>query len=675
MSDQRLSSPTDATDLIAGMFDNGDICTVSVREERAFEKSEFLSLGEIRLFPHEATRKHRASAVKRGAFEWITPERQTTAERFEELLGVASVTPCAKRRAEQDKVRRIVDMLGAIPVRLGLGHPVFDPHALAAMPFRRPTTVVCDTSGVIQGGLGFVSRHLHPMARVRVPAVVQMEIVNMADEFLRIRRASDPKRPDLLISHLNSQAGQRALLLLELYSDVEIDRTSLVEDSVVGLNVGGRIRSYADRLILETARRYQSQVTAGHPVTLLTSDQGLARMALAEGMRPLFFRAAKADAFLNRRLTGTNLDPFTGELYTVGIPAVLWELATNFGRARLESADRSHTLIVDAIGENLAWTPYHSYDDLLWISPTRGTPDAAAIYDSPVSSTPDDDDATEAAAQSRSAPRQQPDAGPKPSPKPLFYRVGVDPLFRLVDALETDQRLPIASVAATLGVSVLSGTGEYRRYLLSGRAITTNEESWSAAPSLTPLAIALRSGDSNDLRKALRSFPSYAMLEGLLTEQRVGNPLDVNLFGRAKSTCVALAELTGIGASVHGAGFFATPAEPDDRSFATVAVSAYDRLEPGGGWVATGRWLEELIVRDGIHPDMARLRLQTASERGLLNRFTEGSTTETGHDRHRLTVLDAAAGPPYVKTAYLYRGDFLIPGKSSSSLKINEVDS
>ena len=68
-------------------------------------------------------------------------------------------------------------MLGAIPVRLGLGHPLFDPQALAAMPFRRPTTVVSDTSGVIQGGLGFVSRYLHPVARVRVPAVVQMEIV------------------------------------------------------------------------------------------------------------------------------------------------------------------------------------------------------------------------------------------------------------------------------------------------------------------------------------------------------------------------------------------------------------------------------------------------------------------------------------------------------------------
>ena len=659
------------------MFENDNVCTKSVREERAFEKPEFLSLGKIRLFAHEDTREYRASAVARGAFEWLTPEQKKTAERLEEYLGVTSIVACAKKRAEQDKVRRIADMLGAIPVRLGLGHPLFDPQALAAMPFRRPTTVVSDTSGVIQGGLGFVSRYLHPVARVRVPAVVQMEIVNMADEFLRIRRASKPKRSDMLISHLKSQAGQRALLQLELHSDVEIDRTSLVEDSVQGLNMSGSIRSYADRLILETARRYQSQVTAGHQVTLLTSDQGLARMALAEGMRPLFFRAAKASAFLGRRLAGTNLHPFTGEMYTVSIPAVLWELATIFGTARLATADHADALVVDAIGEDLAWTPYHSYDDLLWISAKRTTPDAARTSDSPasVSSTRDDYDVTMDSAQSRPSLRKQPDVGASPPPRPHLYRVSIDRLFRLVDALETDQRLPIGVVAATLGLRVLGGIGEYRRYLQSGHAITTDEESWSAAPPLTPLAIALRSGDSRDLRQALLSFPSYAVLEGMLAEQPVGDPVDPHAFGRSKSTCVALAELTGLGAFVYGAGFFTTPREPDDRSFATIAVSAYDSIEPGGGWVATGSWLEELIIREGIHPNIARLRLQTASERGLLNRFTEGSTTESGYDRHRLTVLDPEDGPPFVKTAYLYRGDYLIPGKSSSSLKITKVES
>ena len=210
-------------------------------------------------------------------------------------------------------------------------------------------------------------------------------------------------------------------------------------------------------------------MTAGHQVTLLTSDQGLARMALAEGMRPLFFRAAKASAFLGRRLAGTNLHPFTGEMYTVSIPAVLWELATIFGTARLATADHADALVVDAIGEDLAWTPYHSYDDLLWISAKRTTPDAARTSDSPasVSSTRDDYDVTMDSAQSRPSLRKQPDVGASPPPRPHLYRVSIDRLFRLVDALETDQRLPIGVVAATLGLRVLGGIGEYRRYLQS----------------------------------------------------------------------------------------------------------------------------------------------------------------------------------------------------------------
>ena len=42
-------------------------------------------------------------------------------------------------------------MFGAVPVRLGLSHPIFDPHALESMPFRRPVTIVSDTSGGLAG--------------------------------------------------------------------------------------------------------------------------------------------------------------------------------------------------------------------------------------------------------------------------------------------------------------------------------------------------------------------------------------------------------------------------------------------------------------------------------------------------------------------------------------------
>ena len=228
---------------------------------------------------------------------------------------------------------------------------MFDPLALESMPFQRPTTVITDTSGVLQGGLSFVARNLHPAARIKVPAVVQMEIVNFADRFLSNWRAVKVKPVDLLMDHLNSQAGQRVLLQLELHSDVELERTFLLGDPLRGafqreeekelreLNLSVSIRAYADRLILESARQHQSQVSFGHQVLLLTSDQALARMAMAEGLSPLYFRSSRAASLFGRRLTGTNFHPFAGSICTRAVADVLWELATIFGTARLTTSD------------------------------------------------------------------------------------------------------------------------------------------------------------------------------------------------------------------------------------------------------------------------------------------------------------------------------------------------
>lgn len=128
------------------------------------------------------------------------------------------------------KLRRAMDAMGGIAVRLGLRYPRLDPFALEGMPYRRSTTVVADTSAVIQGGLDFVARHLHPAARVKVPAIVQMEIVNFAERFLSTRRAPKIRPLDILIDHMLSQGGQRVLLRLELNTDTEIERNFLLGD-------------------------------------------------------------------------------------------------------------------------------------------------------------------------------------------------------------------------------------------------------------------------------------------------------------------------------------------------------------------------------------------------------------------------------------------------------------
>ena len=101
-----------------------------------------------------------------------------------------------------------------------------------------------------------------------------------------------------------------------------------------------------------------------------------------------------------------------------------------------------------------------------------------------------------------------------------------------------------------------------------------------------------------------------------------------------------------------------------------MALRRFEQLSPSDGIVSVGQWLEALVRYDGVHPIHARDALQEADAAGLLRRSTEGSTTDTRHDDHTLRVLRMSEGRPLVETVHLYRGDFLIPGRASSSLRL-----
>lgn len=132
----------------------------------------------------------------------------------------------------RNKLKRGLDGVFSAACRVGLIHPVFDSDTLAAMPFRRPTTVVTDTSAIVQGGLDFVVRFLYPMARVKVPAIAHMELLNACDNYLSLRRGklAKPAPGRIVLEHALSQGGQRALLRLELQTDTEIERGRLGAD-------------------------------------------------------------------------------------------------------------------------------------------------------------------------------------------------------------------------------------------------------------------------------------------------------------------------------------------------------------------------------------------------------------------------------------------------------------
>ncbi|MCY4468939.1 MAG: hypothetical protein OXC08_09470 [Thiotrichales bacterium] len=665
MSSATLLSPSQAEPGIAEIFKVDGKCAISVSEERAFQ-SKWLPLGDISIVTTQFKKSALVTLVRQGAFEWQLPKLDKSAEIACSLLGVAGDD---NRRG----VDKAMDEVASIATRVGLVHPRFDPMAIEQMPFRRSTTVVVDTSGVLQGALDFVARFLHPAARVKMPAIAQMEIANLADRFLRIRRARNKKRRVReLIEHLTSQGGQRALRRLELHADTEVERTYLLGDPLRSafekdknrdlndLDISSPIRSYADRLILEAARHHQAQSGPAHLVRLLTGDQGLARMALTEGVRPLFFSATKAADVFGQRLSGQTFHPFSGYLQHVPLAALLWELATAFGSARLTRSDES-TFQISALGEHLSWEPDHAEQDLLWCTlQLTGTSNATA------EETIGHAETAPAHVRPKNMERvSRHSRGVRRSTS--FLRFNPERMFRLICALDDHQDMRTADVEAV----IQSKGDEYRRFLQSAELVHFVEGVWKAGKRIAPLSAALRNERVEEVREMLLGVPSYGAFAGRLGELATGTPLDTADLGHRLATYRILGEVTLLCAPVSGSGIFATPNVPEAAAFSQIALTRFASLDrEGHGLVATGEWLESMIRDEGIHPEVARRLLDEASETGLLRRSTEGSTTQLRFGDRIVHVLRVDSGLPIVVPIFLYRGDYLIPGKASVSLRI-----
>ena len=667
MNESTLMSPSEAASTIAEMFKDCAECEISVQEDRVFKRNWF-ALGTVSI--ESATAHDELTApLKNGAFEWCLPSLEEAQANITKLL------PSDKK--DEGIPARVLDEIAATGVRAGLLHPVFDAAAIEEMPYRRQTTVVSDTSGVLQGALGFVVRHLHPAARIKIPSIVHMEFVNLADRFFSLRRRKQEQhRTRELIEHLKSQGGQRALLQFELHADTEVERTYLLGDplrsafqpergDLSNLNISVPIRAYADRLILEAARHHQAQSGPDHAIRLLTSDQGLARMALAEGVTPLYFSSVKATDFFGELLTGQFFGPFTGNIERVSLASVLWELATAFGSSRLESKDGS-TFQVSAIGEGMSWSPYHSVDDLLWCR-----------Y-KPATSTRSSDHTQGSDKGADETPGYRPHEGKSTDTSSAkqtvsYLRFDVGRLFRLICALDDNQEMNERQILEILGATTRRrGADEYRRFLSSAGLVTVEGSDWKANTAAQQLSISLRNEHIGGLREALLRTPSFSAFEAHISQTNRGDVIDFDSLKRGATTYRILGEVTLMCASVGNEGVYPTPSVPDAAAFATAALSRFSEMEAGQGLVPTGAWLESLIRSDGIHPEVARRRLDEASERGYLRRSTEGSTMQTKFDKHVVHVLRVQSGEPVVLPVHLYRGDYLIPGKASVSLRIED---
>lgn len=669
-----LVPPDQAGYRIAEAFKRGSCCNLLVQEQRAFKDGEWLSLGTIAVPSNPKSDDLNETPANVASFEWTIPDEQSVES---DLAALLEVTP---EHNDYAKIDRVLNQIATIGFRAGLLHPMFDPDAIEEMVAGRATSVVADTSGVLQGALDFVVRYLYPAARVKIPAIAHMELANLTDRFLTIRRNNERKarrggsnrlRTNELIEHLTSQGGQRVLLRLELQADAEVERTYLLGDplrsafqpdrdsTMSDLNLSVPIRAYADRLILEAARHHQAQSQPGHAVRLLTGDHGLGKMAMAEGIRPLYFKAVTSRDFFGLRLSSHTYHPFNGDVQGVTLTQVLWELATAFGAARLQWEDGRHVTI-STMDHGAAWSPFQSLDDLLWFSSADAADDGASPQlrtSSAVSSRTRTAGDTPSATSRLGAPPQ---------------RMNVDRLLRLICTLADNQVLDFTQAVSTLGVRHNRGAGEYRRFLVSAGLMDVEGGRWVAGPSLPTLAAELRNQNAAAFREALLLAPSFTAFHARVTRSAPGSAISLTDLSRGAVTYRKLGEMALICASV-GRALYATPAKPAAGAFARIAVRRFKELDTGDGLVSTGRWLEALIRRDGIHPEVARQALQQASDAGLLRRSTEGSTTQTAHDDHVVHVLRIDSdGMPIAMPVRLYRGDYLIPGKASVSLRIEE---
>ena len=700
MTAHRLVAPSDAAKDIARLFSSGGNFVLEVAEDRCFGHGNFWRLGRVRLAGEQSDPQDLYRSVDRGYYDFEVADGEVAQKSLESLLGITPPASNADKRTKESfdkstsRIPRILDAVATAAIRVGLCHPVLDAASVESMPFKGSTTVIADTSAILQGGLDFVVRFLYPAARVKIPAIANMEIVNLADGFFKRRRGDRPNKTALLFDHLLSQAGQRVLLRLELRAETEIERTALVGDPLrnafqrdsdpewTDLNLSVPLRSYCDRLIIEAARQHQVYANPGHAIQVLTSDQGFARMALAEGLTPLYFSSIRSDDFFGRRFTGAPFNPLSGSLYRVPFATVLWEFATAFGLARIASADGTKWVEAAAIGEGLAWSPVHSRDDLLWVRtsglPTVDIGDLDERRDAPTTELGEqfaarsDESSSGAIAGKKTAPkRSRPASSPRASAEVVgFYRLSVERLFELLSALGQKERLSEGEAWRLAGVDHAIGFNEFRRLILSGNFASLEGTEWTASEAGIRVGAAIRAGDVDAISTELRAVPSIDALLRVLETARLGSPVDLQIPQRAEPTYRTLAEVLSAGAGIPGEGFYPTPSNPPVEEFAETALVRFGTLDIGDGLVSVGAWLEALIRGDGIHPERARRSLDEAAAAGIIVRSTEGSTTDTRHDKHVVRVLRTEGGSPKIQTIHLYRGDFLLPNKSSSSLKL-----
>ena len=677
MNDYVLRSVADAEAVLgelfaAGIVPGGEHLRLEVHEDTCFQPDTWVSVGTISLHPEvpgASPREDHSSLLERafrfGFFDWTIPEKESLERDLTSALKI-EITDGGNRERISKDISEAAKGVACSAIRCGLAHPSFDAMALSTMPFRGTAGVVMDTTAVLQGGLDFAARHLTPAAQIRVPAIVQMEVLNFVDNYFKGRRNKKPKSR-VLSDHVLSQTGQRALVRLGLAHSVERPRLgaeplrgivqpdSDAEDRNLGMQQVQR--SFADRLILETAVQRQNDIPS-HPVMLMTADQGLARMTLAEGIEPIFFDADAAYDMLGSTLSGVTFRPFPSAghaVYAVSLGAILWELAVAFGSARLTSFASGDSFEAAAIGYGLSWQPYQARNDLLWTKVRRVDPgNTAATVDR-----------TKTTATGPAAlPRRTPSGAIPFSPRSMI---------NLMAALDRAALSDEAGIEAA-HVNKIATYERYCKFLRAGRFAVKRGERLEKTERLGSLIRSMADREFGEMERLFVEVPALGRFLSIMEVRTPLKQIDSQLHVTVFSPFCALAELCCAGVRFADDGIYATPENPTPEVFSRMALHAYNSIRQGGDYVLAGAWLDELVRRFGVHPVRSRQRLAEAHQGGYIRRYVEGSTPETRYRRRNLNVLGFDGGAPVVQSVNLYYGDFLMPGRAAVSIRLSGGD-
>ena len=675
-----LQPQTEFAKHLANLLIRAEWVTVEIRDDRSFASDRWLNIGSVSLEPEPpeiskvGDETLATNAVTFGHYTWVVASADEIRQQLKTVVADNLSEDHANRfmhvltEAIEDLARRLLLLL-----------PCFDADSLAEFPLRKPTTLVLDTSSVLQGALDFASTFLYPIARLKVPAVVPLEILNMANTYFALRRFAGaltiPKRIRCLREHAKSQGGQRALLRLEWHSNAEVERPIQgadplrvifrpdQENEFKDLNLSNVERSFADRLVFESAREHQARISPDHPVWILTSDQGLARMALSEGMYALYFEARRAGGLWGRTLTGTLFHPFVSTLYAVPLTKLLWELATVFGAVRLRLPDGVSSATVQAIGEDLSWAPYHAKEDLLWCRidlPTAAPPKLKTKKEE--IKLPRTDRKPQVGAKGGSSNKVNPISA---------NSISVPRLISLIAALSEKTVLTEDEAFAALRITGRGSLKEYRAFLRSGSFLVEGEREIRKADPLDELWKALKTADIRAMRDLFFRFPSFESFINLIRDKGKTADWIKHSLMRPKTLPAyrTLAEISAMALMIPDKGICLTPELPNVGVFVSAALDAYKRLALDDPWVLTGEWLEALSWDTGIHPTVTRQLLESAYDSGEIARYFEGSTPDTRFEEHTVDVIETN-GIPKVERYFLYHGDFLRAERSSVRLRL-----